>query len=97
MNCTECIKSKHRTEIEKKEIIKRLNVIEGQICGIKQMINDDRYCNDVLIQISAVNKSLKSLGNKILKGHLSTCVVEDIQNNHLEIIDEVMDLFKRLD
>lgn len=88
---------KHRTESEKSSLIKRLNIIEGQVKGIKQMIEDDRYCGDVLIQLSAVNKSLKSIGNKILKNHMSTCMVDDIKDNKLEIIDDIMDLIKRLD
>lgn len=90
------VRLKHRTEEEKNELIKRLNIIEGQVNGVKQMINDDRYCNDVLIQISAIDKSLKSLGNKILKIHLSSCVVDDIKNDKLEVIDEVIDLFGKL-
>ena len=95
-NCNECKKSKHRTEEEKKKITKRLNIIEGQIKGIKQMVADDRYCADILIQISAINKSLKSLGNEIMKSHLNTCVVEDIKNNKLEVIDEVVSLFEKM-
>lgn len=94
--CNECNKSKHRTEEEKKKLIKRLNIIEGQVKGIKQMIDDERYCQDILIQISAVDKSLKSLGNEILKSHLSTCVVNDLKNNNLEIIDEIISLFDKL-
>ena len=95
-NCNKCQKTKHRTEEEKRKITKRLNIIEGQIKGIKQMIEDDRYCNDIIIQISAINKSLKSLGNEILKSHLSTCVVNDIKNDNLESIDEVFSLFDKL-
>lgn len=95
-NCKECKRSKHRTEEEKKKITKRLNIIEGQIKGIKQMVSDDRYCADILIQISAINKSLKSLGNEIMKSHLSTCVVEDIKNDKLEVIDEVVSLFEKM-
>lgn len=94
--CRNCTKSKHRTEEEKKYLKKRLKTIEGQIRGISGMIDNDRYCDDVLIQISAVNKSLKSLATEMLKGHLSTCVVTDIQNNNLEVIEEVMDLIGRL-
>ncbi len=89
-------KTKYRTEEEKKHLIKRLKIIEGQVRGVNQMIEDNRYCDDILIQISAITESLKSLGNEILKNHLSTCMVEDIQNNKLDVIDEVMDLFKRL-
>ena len=60
------------------------------------MLEDDRYCQDIVIQISAVDKSLKSLGNEILKNHLSTCVVADIKENNLEVIDEVVSLFDKL-
>ncbi len=103
MNCTNCKKSDkankrstHRTEEEKKKLTKRLNIIEGQIRGINQMITDDRYCGDVLIQISAVNKSLQTLGNSILENHMKTCVTHDIQNGNLEILEEVMQLIKKL-
>lgn len=91
------LKTKHRTVEEKKALINRLNKIEGQVRGVKQMIESDRYCNDVLIQVSAIDKSLKSMAKEVLKNHLSTCVVEDIKNDKLEVIDEVMDLIKKLD
>ena len=96
-NCINCTRSKHRTEEEKKYIKKRLKLIEGQVRGISNMIDEDRYCDEVLIQVSAINKSLKSLATKILKSHLETCVVEDIKEGNTEIIDEVIELFKRLD
>ena len=92
----EKIKHTYRKEEEKKELIKRLNIIEGQIRGISQMIKDDRYCDDVLIQISAASKALKSLGNNILLKHLKGCVVDDIQKGNLEIIEDVMVLIKKL-
>lgn len=95
--CTQCTRTKHRTEEEKKEIKIRLKTIEGQVRGVSGMIDDDRYCADILMQISAINHSLKSLGNQILKSHLATCVVKDIKNDKLEIIDDVMDLIRRLD
>lgn len=90
------VKLKHRSVEEKTNLIKRLNVIEGQVRGVKQMIEEERYCDDVLIQISAIQSSLKSLGNVILKNHLSTCVVEEIKNDKLEVIDDIIDLFGRL-
>ena len=92
-----CIKTKKRTLEEKNYLKKRLKTIEGQVRGIIGMIDDDRYCDDILIQISAVNKSLKSLGSELLKNHLSTCVIQDIKDDKLETIDEVMELIKRLD
>ncbi|MCI9063854.1 MAG: metal-sensing transcriptional repressor [Clostridia bacterium] len=89
-------KKTYRAEENKKELTKRLNIIEGQVRGINQMIKDDRYCGDVLIQIAAVNKALKSLGNQILEKHLKNCVVKDIQNGNMEILDEVMELIKKV-
>ena len=81
---------------KKKELTKRLNIIEGQIRGINQMIADDRYCDDVLVQIAAVSKSLKSLGNQILESHLNTCVAYDVQMGNLDILEDVMLLIKKL-
>ena len=85
-----------RAEDQKKEINRRLNIIEGQVRGIKQMIADDRYCDDVLVQMAAVQNALKSLGNYILENHLKTCVTYDIQMGNLDILDEVMNLIKKL-
>lgn len=90
-------KTKYRSIEEKERLIKRLNKIEGQVRGIKQMIEDNRYCDDILIQISAIDKSLKSLGKEILKNHLSTCIVEDIKNDNLEAINEIVELFGRIE
>ncbi len=85
-----------RTEEEKKQLIKRLNIIEGQIRGIKQMILDDRYCDDLLTQSLAVNKALESLENLILERHLKTCIKNEIKKGNEEITKEIMDLFKKM-
>lgn len=94
--CKRNRRSTYRTEEDKKELTKRLNIIEGQVRGINQMIADDRYCDDVLVQIAAVNKALKSLGNHMLESHLKSCVVHDIQMGNLDILEEVMLLIKKL-
>lgn len=96
-NCENCKRSKHRTEEEKKYLKTRLSTIEGQVRGVSKMVEEDKYCNDILTQLLAINKSIKSLSNDILKSHLSSCVVEDIKEDKLEIIDEVMELIGRLD
>ncbi len=95
-NCSECIKMTHRTESEKKSITRRLSIIEGQIRGIKQMIEDDRYCGDVLIQLSAAEKAIESLENNVLENHIKTCVVKDIKEGKLDKVDEVMELIKKI-
>ena len=91
-----CIRKTHRTTAEKDDYVKRLNRIEGQIRGINKMVQDDRHCDDILIQISAVSSALKSLGQEILLNHMKTCVVDDIKNDKLDTIDEVMELCRRL-
>ena len=94
--CKMCKKNKHRCEEEKQNIIKRLNVIEGQIRGIKQMVEDDRYCSDIIMQLSASMHSLKSLGNNMLKSHMKTCMVEDIEKGNIAVVDDILNLFGKL-
>ena len=84
-----------RDDNTKKQLTNRLNRIEGQIRGIKKMIEEDRYCNDVLIQLAAVESSVKSLSNQVLETHLLTCILNDIEKENLEVIDELISLFKR--
>ncbi len=84
-----------RSNDDKKIMVSRLNRIEGQIRGITNMINDDRYCDDILIQLSAVDKSIKSLANLILEKHMKSCVKENILNGNDSVLDEIVDLFKR--
>ncbi len=92
-NC--CNKKTKRGTDEKKLITNRLNRISGQINGIKKMIENDAYCNDVLIQLKAVENSVQSLSNHILDNHLYNCVTRDLENGELDTIDEVISLFKR--
>lgn len=92
-NC--CSKKTKRTEEDKKQIIARLNRIKGQISGITKMVENDAYCNDVLIQLSAVKNSIKSLSSVILENHLYTCVARDLENGELDAMDEIVSLFKR--
>ena len=95
-NCCNNKKTKRSPE-EKKLIINRLNRISGQINGITKMVENDAYCNDVLIQLSAVKNSVKSLSSHILENHLYMCVSRDLENGELDTIDELISLFKRFD
>ncbi len=95
MDTTCCNKKTQRNDEEKKRIISRLNRISGQINGITKMIENDAYCNDVLIQLSAVENSVKSLSTHVLENHLYTCVARDLENGEFDTIDELISLFKR--
>lgn len=79
-----------------KQLQNRINRILGQLNGIKNMIDEDRYCGDILIQIGAVESALQSLGYIVLQNHLQTCVVEEIKKGNEEILAEAVELIKKL-
>ena len=95
-NCTNCIRKKHRTPEEKKDLDRRLKIIAGQINGISKMIESDRYCDDVLLQVASTINALKSLSNEILKSHMKTCMVEDIEKGNIAVVDDILNLFGKL-
>ncbi len=84
-----------RSAEEKKALIARINRITGQMNGVKRMIEEDRYCDDVLIQLSAIDRSVKSLAGAILERHMHSCLVEGVREGDLSVIDEIVELFKR--
>ena len=94
MNCCSHKKTE-RTDEEKKNLITRLNRVIGQLNGIKKMIEEDRYCDDILIQLSASDKSIKAIANIVLERHMHSCLIDNIKNDNYEVIDEIVDLFKR--
>lgn len=93
-----CNRQKHtpRSEEQLKALTSRLNRIIGQLGGIKNMLEDNRYCGDILIQLSAVQSALESFGYEILGEHLRTCVVENVQSGNTQILDEALALIKKL-
>jgi CsoR family transcriptional regulator, copper-sensing transcriptional repressor len=88
-------KSHHSDKI-KNNLITRLNRIEGQIRGVKGLIDRDTYCDDVITQISAIQSALNSVGKILLEGHLKSCVVERIQEGDQEVLDELLVTVKKL-
>lgn len=88
-------KKKTRTEEEKKALNTRLNKTIGQMNGVKKMIDEDRYCEDILIQLAAIDRSIKSLADLMLESHMHSCLINDIQNGDYQIVDEVIGLFKK--
>ena len=87
--CDCAVKHKHRQAAEEKDLLNRLNRIEGQIRGIKSMVEDERYCVDILTQVSAVQAALNSFNKVLLSSHIKSCVVEQIQDGNLEAVDEL--------
>lgn len=94
--CEENIKHKERDEAEKKDLMKRLSRIEGQVRGVKNMVEEDRYCVDIVTQVSAISAALNSFNKELLARHIKTCVSEDIQEGNEEAVDELCDLLKKL-
>lgn len=86
---------KKRDKSEKEKLINRLNRIVGQLNGIKKMIEDERYCSEIINQLSAVDKAVKSLANNMLDTHMHTCMIANIKNDNYSDVDEIVDLFKR--
>ena len=91
-----CHKTKKRTEKEYKDLVNRLGRIEGQVRGIKRMVEEDAYCPEILIQVSAVNAALNSFNKVLLAEHIRSCVAEDIRKGNDEIIDELVVTLQKL-
>lgn len=89
-------KTKERSEKEYKDLLNRLSRIEGQIRGIRKMVENDSYCTDILIQVSAVNAALNSFNKVLLANHIRTCVAKDIREGKEETIDELVTTLQKL-
>ena len=93
-NC--CHKTKERSEEERKKLINRLNRIEGQVRGIRGMIEKDAYCTDVLTQVAAANAALNAFTKELLGSHIKTCVAEDIRAGRDDTVDELVLTLQKL-
>lgn len=91
-----CKKKKKRTDLEYKALLNRLSRLEGQIRGIRKMLEEDAYCTDILIQTSAANSALNAFCRELLSDHIKTCVATDIKNGKEETIDELLVTLKKL-
>ena len=95
--CCACThKTKQRSEKEVKDLTTRLSRIEGQIRGIRGMVERDAYCTDILTQVAAANAALNSFTKVLLANHIRTCVARDIREGRDETIDELVDTLQRL-
>lgn len=90
------IKTKKRSEKEYKDLIHRLNRIEGQVRGVKGMLENDAYCTDILVQVAAINAALNSFNKVLLENHIRCCVVRDIQDGKEETLNELVAILHKL-
>lgn len=91
-----CQKTKHRSEEEYKALLNRLSRIEGQVRGIRKMVETDCYCIDILTQVSAVQAALNAFNRELLANHIRTCVADDIRSGKDETIDELVSTLQKL-
>ena len=91
-----CHKTKKRSEEEYKRLIHRLNRIEGQVRGIRAMVENGAYCPDILVQSAAVSAAMNAFNRELLASHIRTCVTEDIRGGRDEAVDELLDTMKKL-
>lgn len=89
-------RTKERTPEETKALVNRLNRIEGQIRGLKGMIENSAYCTDILIQSQAATAALNAFNRELLASHIRTCVAEDIREGKDEVIDDLVDTLKKM-
>ena len=94
--CGCCGKTTDRTDAERKKLIHRLNRMDGQIRGIRGMVERDAYCADILIQSAAVNAAVNAFNKELLASHIRGCVVRDIRDGKDEVIDELVATLQKL-
>ncbi|MEG0962185.1 MAG: metal-sensing transcriptional repressor [Lachnospiraceae bacterium] len=94
--CDSCNKKKERTPQERKNMISRLNRIEGQVRGVKSMVEDQRYCVDILTQVSAIQSALNGFSKCLLSDHIKSCVTENIRQGNDEVVDELCNTIQKL-
>ena len=98
MDTRECVcrhKGTPRDDEFQANLQRRLNRAIGQLGGVKSMIDDNRYCRDVLLQLAAAEKAIHRVSELVLENHLHTCVVEQVRDGNEDVIDEAMDLIRK--
>ncbi len=96
MNNCECCRQTERCNEEKKKMITHLKKAEGQVRGIEKMVEEDRYCIDIINQVSAIQASLQSFSRTLLERHIQTCVLTDVKDGKTEKLDELCNMLKNL-
>ena len=96
MTCPTCGKHTMRTEEQKKKLLNRLSRLEGQVRGVRKMVENDAYCNDILVQAAAISAAMNAFSRELLRSHLRTCVIRDIREGRDEVADELMDTLEKM-
>ena len=89
-------KTKERSEKEYKDLVNRLNRIEGQVRGVRHMLESNAYCTDIIVQVAAVNAALNSFNKVLLANHIRTCVTDDIRAGNDESVEELLNILPKL-
>ena len=92
----DCCRHKHREQEEYDALIRRLNRIEGQVRGIRGMVEKEAYCTDILTQVSAVQSALNAFSRELLSSHIRTCVADGIRADDTEVVDELVRTVEKL-
>lgn len=93
---SDCCKKKLRGEEEYRSLVNRLSRIEGQVRGVRAMVENDVYCVDILTQVSAIQSALSAFSKELLASHIKSCVVEDIKKGELDTVDELVKTVERM-
>ena len=96
MDCCESCKIKNRDDKEIKSLVNRLNRIEGQVRGVKNMVESNAYCTDILVQVSAITSALNSFNKELLSEHIRTCVADDIKAGGSALVEELVTTLQKL-
>lgn len=94
--CCDCARHKHRESAEADALLRRLSRIEGQVRGIRGMVEKEAYCTDILTQVSAVQAALNAFARELLGSHIRSCVVQDIQAGRTEVVDDLLNTLQKL-
>lgn len=99
-SCASCNKSTGKSKVRRKtefnSLMNRLKRIEGQIRGLQRMLENNCYCTDIMLQVSATKSALTSFNNKLLENHLNSCVLNDVQDGNTEKIEELIHILKKI-
>ncbi len=96
--CGTCCSGRHKARGEKefRDLMNRLKRIEGQVRGVEKMLENDVYCTDILIQVSAITSALNSFNKELLANHVKTCVADNIRGGNEEVVDELVSVLQKL-